>query len=104
MEFYSVNELKNNTKAVWSSLARGEVVITEDGKPSALMMDVKTRDFEKTMNTIRQARAILAVESMRRRAAEMGYMTEEEIEAEIAASRRERREREEGELRDVRGD
>ena len=41
MRFYSIHELSNNTETVLSSVAAEHlVVITENGKPSALMIEV----------------------------------------------------------------
>jgi PHD/YefM family antitoxin component YafN of YafNO toxin-antitoxin module len=96
MDFYSVKDLRTQ-KNVWTSLAaNGEVVITNNGKPSALMLDISGGDFESFIRAVRQARAMIAFNNMRRVAAENGYMTEEEIEAEIAAARAERRQKANG--------
>ena len=82
MNFYSVRDLRTESKSVWENLASGsEVVITNNGKPSALMI------FDDTVQAVRQARAIIAFNNMRRKAASRGFMSEEEIEAEIAAAR-----------------
>lgn len=88
MEFYSVRDFRTQSKAVWESLAKGgEVVITNNGKPAALMIDIPEGDFDQTVRAVRQARAMAAFNSMRARAAEAGYMSDEEIEAAIAQAR-----------------
>ena len=93
MNFYSVRDLRTTPKSVWENLsADGEVVITNNGKPTALMLDITDGSFEETLKAIRQARAMIAFNSMRAKAAERGYMSDEEIEAEIAAARRGERE------------
>ena len=69
--------------------AEGEVVITNNGKPTALLVDIADGSFEETVKAIRQAKAMLAFNSMRSRAAAKGFLTDEEIEAEIAAARQE---------------
>ena len=89
MDFFTVRDLRTSPKSIWDSLAGGEVVITNNGRPSALMINIPDGDFEETLNSVRQARAMRAFNSMRRKAAEAGYMTEEEINAEIAAARKE---------------
>jgi antitoxin (DNA-binding transcriptional repressor) of toxin-antitoxin stability system len=91
MQFYSVRDLRTSPKSVWESLRAGEVVITNNGKPAALMLDLSERDFEETLQAVRQARAMMAVKRMQERAAAAGYMTDEEINAEIAAARKEMR-------------
>lgn len=88
MEFYSVRDFRTESKAVWASLSRGaEVVITNNGKPAALMIDIPEGGFDETVQAVRQARAMLAMNSMRRRAAAQGYMTDEEIDAAIREAR-----------------
>ena len=93
MNFYSVRDLRTTPKSVWENLsADGEVVITNNGKPTALMLDITDGSFEETLKAVRQARAMIAFNSMRAKAAERGYMSDEEIEAEIGAARRGERE------------
>ena len=88
MNFYSVRDLRTESKSVWENLASGsEVVITNNGKPSALMIDIPEGCFDDTVQAVRQARAMIAFNNMRRKAAVRGFMSEEEIEAEIAAAR-----------------
>lgn len=88
MNFYSVRDLRTESKSVWENLASGgEVVITNNGKPSALMIDIPEGSFDDIVQAVRQARAMIAFNKMRRRAAARGFMSENEIEAEIAAAR-----------------
>ncbi len=90
MNFYSVRDLRTTQKAIWENLEKdGEVVITNNGKPSALLFDISDGDLEETLKAVRQAKAMLAFNSMREQAAARGYMTDEEIEAEIASARQE---------------
>ena len=90
MNFYSVRDLRTTQKAIWENLEKdGEVVITNNGKPSALLFDISNGDLEETLKAVRQAKAMLAFNSMRSRAAAKGFLTDEEIEAEIAAARQE---------------
>ncbi len=88
MEFYSVRDFRTESKAVWDSLARGgEVVITNNGKPAALMIEIPEGGFDETVQAVRQARAMVAFNNMRGRAAAAGFMSDEEIEAAIAEAR-----------------
>ena len=90
MEFYSVRDLRTESRAMWNKLAEGnEVVITNNGKPSALMIDIPEGGFDETVQAVRQARAMIAFNRMRRRAASQGFMSESEIDAAIAEARRE---------------
>lgn len=90
MNFYSVRDLRTESKNVWDNLsAGGEVVITNNGKPSALMIDIPEGSFDEIVQAVRQAKAMIAFNSMRRKASMSGFMTDEEIEAEINAARNE---------------
>ncbi len=90
MNFYSVRDLRTESKSVWESLsAGGEVVITNNGKPSALMIDIPEGSFDEIVQAVRQAKAMIAFNNMRKKAAMSGFMTDEEIEAEIRAARNE---------------
>ena len=75
-------------REVLASCADGEVVITNNGKPTALMIDISDGSFEATLKAVKQAKAMIAFNSMRQKAASNGFMSDEEIEAEIAAARR----------------
>lgn len=88
MNFYTVRDLRSTPKAIWDNLSNGaEVIITNNGKPKALMLDIEDGRFEETIRAVRQAKAMLAFNSMRQTAASNGYLTDAEIEAEIAAAR-----------------
>jgi len=91
MYFYSVRDLRTTPKIIWEQLSEdGEVVITNNGKPMALMLDIAEGNFEETIRAIRQARAMIAFNSMRKKAAAKGFFSDDEIAAEISAVRRER--------------
>ncbi len=88
MNFYSVRDLRTDSKAMWSNLSAGdEVVITNNGKPAALMVDVSQDNFDAVVQAVRQAKAMIAFNEMRRAAASQGFLTDEDIEAEIRAAR-----------------
>ena len=90
MNFYSIRDLRTESKNVWDNLsAGGEVVITNNGRPSALMIDIPEGSFDEIVQAVRQARAMIAFNSMRRKAAMSGFMSDEDIEAEINAARNE---------------
>lgn len=90
MNFYTVRDLRTTPKSIWNDLSSdGEVVITNNGKPTALLIDISNGNFEETVKAIRQARAMLSFNAMRMKAAKNGYMTDKEIEDEISAARKE---------------
>lgn len=89
MKFYTVDELKTIPENILGSLtAINDAIITEGGKPAAIMLKVTNDNFDEVIQAIRQAKAMTAFNLMRQQAAENGYMTDEEINAEIAAARR----------------
>lgn len=92
MNFYSIRDLRSETKNICEKVRQnGEVVITNNGKPSVLMLDISEDNFDEVVRAIRQAKAMIAFNSMKAVAAANGYMTDSEIEEEIKAARSERR-------------
>ncbi len=90
MDFLTVRELRTSTKSILDKLEKnGEMVVTNNGKPVALMLSLTDGEFDNMSRAVRQARAIISINNMRMTAAENGYMTDDEIEAEIKAARRE---------------
>ena len=92
MNFYSIKDLRIDTKAICENIRQnGEAVITNNGKPTLLMLDISENNFEETIRAVRQARAMIAFNSMRAVAAKNGYLSKSEIDAEITAMRQKRR-------------
>jgi hypothetical protein len=90
MTFFTARDLRIIPKTIWKDLSKnGEAVITNNGKPAALMLDIADGNFEEVVKSVRQVKAMIAFNSMRSRAAKNGFMTDEEIEAEIKAARAE---------------
>ena len=95
MKLLSVRDLRSKP-AVWKSLAAArEMVVTSNGRPIAVLSAVTEETLEETLAAIRRARAVAAVSEIQRRSAERGAdgMSLDEINAEIAAVRRRRRQR-----------
>ena len=89
MNFYSVRDLRTDSKKMWADLNDGnEVILTNNGKPSAIIIDIPEGEFDETIQAVRQARAMIALNSMRSRAAKEGYKTDEEIESLIDEARK----------------
>ena len=92
MNFYPIRDLRSETKNICEKVRQsGEVVITNNGKPSVLMLDISEDNFDEVVRAIRQAKAMIAFNSMKAISAANGYMTDSEIEEEIKAARSERR-------------
>ena len=92
MNFYSIKDLRVETKSICEHVRQqGEAVITNNGKPALLLLDVADNDFDELLRAVRQAKAMIAFNSMRATAARNGYLTESAIETEIVASRAKRR-------------
>ena len=90
MNFYTARDLRTIPKSIWNSLSEdGEVIITNNGKPSALMLNISENNFDEIVRAVRQAKAMTTFNNMRERAAKKGFMTDEEINAEIELARKE---------------
>jgi hypothetical protein len=90
MEFLTVRDFRTSPKSVWEKLNNNnEIVVTNNGKPTALMLNVRDGELEELISAVRQAKAMRSISNMRLIAAENGYMSDEEIEAEISAYRQE---------------
>lgn len=88
MKFYSIRDLRTDAKSLWQTINQGdEAIITNNGKPAAVMVSIPDGYFEESIQAIRQARALIALNSMRIRASKEGYKSEEEIETLIAEAR-----------------
>jgi PHD/YefM family antitoxin component YafN of YafNO toxin-antitoxin module len=90
MEFVSVSELATSPQEAWEKLNRdGEMAITSNGKPAAIMLSVSDYGFDETLRLIRQARSMRLLNRIWTEAEERGPLTDAEIEAEIKAARTE---------------
>jgi len=96
MDFLSVREFRASSRNIWLKLSEdGKMVITNNGKPTALLLDISNEDLEETLLTLRQVRATRLFNRMRADAERRGFMSEEEIETEIQAARADIKSREE---------
>lgn len=89
MKFYPVDELKSKSRSIIDSLTSSDdAVITDSGKPAAIMLKISNDNFDEFIQAITQAKAMTAFNFLREQSRKNGFMTDEEIEAEIAAARR----------------
>ncbi len=94
MKAIAVQELTVRPDEVWQQLREEQdLLLIADGQPVALLVEVDVDEVEVTLAALRRARAQVALSRLRRAAAEQGtnHLSADEIEAEIAATRRERR-------------
>jgi prevent-host-death family protein len=94
MRFITVRDLRTTPAQVWKALPEEqEIVITNNGKPIALLTPLTDTDLEDTLASVRRARAINAVRKMQAVAGAQGLsgMTMEDIDQEIQASRKARK-------------
>jgi len=95
MKFYSVRDLRTNTKEIQEALAKDdEAVITKNGKPFAIMVPVNEGDYNTTMDSIIRARALTAMRRNQVAAEKAGVsdMSLDEINRIISETRAEMRE------------
>ena len=93
MKFITVRDLRTTPAAIWKALPiEREMVITNNGRPIALLTPLSESNLEETLKAIRRSQAMQAVAAMQAGSAESGKdrLTDEEIEAEIQAARRDR--------------
>lgn len=99
MDFVTVRELRTESAKVWEKVDAGEeVVLTRNGKPFALLLNTKPDELENILRAVRAERFATTVRKMQEHAERQGLsgMSMEEIDAEIALMRKERRERNAG--------
>lgn len=92
MKLMSIRDLRNRPGEIQKMLAGETVALTSSGRPFALVIGVGKDDLLALEAAVRQARAQLAVSSMRTKAASSGLdrLSTAEIDAEITAARQER--------------
>ena len=94
MDYVTVRELRAQSGKIWERIDAGEeIVVTRNGKPFALLLHTEPNEVEEALRVHRAARfgAVLDHIQAYAKARGLDRITEEEIEAEIAASRKERR-------------
>jgi prevent-host-death family protein len=94
MRFISAAELRGSSALFWKRLeSEGQLVVTSNGKPVALLIPVSEENLEKSIRTIRRARAEESVHALQLASVKAGSdkISASEIEEEIAAVRKRRR-------------
>jgi len=93
MKFLSVRDLRGKSAEIWKRLpGEREMIITNNGRPIAILAAVNESNLEESLAAFRQARAVEAVASLQRRSVEQGTdkTSMGEVEEQIKAVRRKR--------------
>ncbi len=94
MKFVSIRDFRNQTARIREELAvEHEIVVTANGKPMAILADVDEESVERRLEALRRERVQHMLNRIRAQSKkeEVDQMTMNEIDAEIARARRERR-------------
>jgi len=86
MKFVSVKDLKTSPADTWKQLSsEREMIITNNGKPIALITPINDEFFDDTVTALRRARALNAMKKTQEISASLGNdkMTLEKINAVI---------------------
>ncbi len=90
MRFITVRDLRLKPGEVWKCAKKeGEIVVTSNGRPIAILLSVENESFEEELDIIRRARALKALSNLQKQSVQQGTdkLTDKEIQAEIAAVR-----------------
>ncbi len=93
MKFISVRDLRGKSAEVWKNLpGEREMIVTNNGRPIAILAAVSESNLEESISAFRQARAVEAVANLQRRSLEQGTdsIAAKVIEAEIQDVRKKR--------------
>ena len=94
MKFLTVRDLSKSPKNTLSRLPKGgKAVLTNNGKPQALIIKIDGENFEQTLTLLQKLEFMQTLTEIRLSSIKNGLdsMTLEEINDEIAAARKERK-------------
>jgi hypothetical protein len=93
MDYLTARELRSTPKQVWAKLQeQGKLVLTNNGKPVAIMVQVDGTNLNQKIDLIEQVETMQVIKEMQLESLKNGNcnMSMEEIDTEIALSRAER--------------
>ena len=93
MKFITVRDLRTSPAKIWKDLPNEkEMIITNNGRPIALLTPLSDENLEDSLKAVRQARAINAVKNLQSESIKNGgnRITEEDIVQEIIETRKKR--------------
>ena len=91
MKFVTVRELRGRTSELWDQLAQQrELIVTNNGKPIAILSATDAESLEASLRNIRRSRAADALSGLQRQAERRGLdrLTLDDVNAEIQAVRK----------------
>jgi antitoxin (DNA-binding transcriptional repressor) of toxin-antitoxin stability system len=93
MKFVTVRDLRTTPAQIWKALPEEqEMILTNNGKPIALITPLKESDLEETLTAVRKARAQTAIQQMQLASIKNSIkITSEDIDSEIQATRKQRK-------------
>jgi len=90
MNFLTKNELVACPSSLLGKLSDyGEIAITDNGKPTALLLQIPEGLFNETLKAVRRVKAMKSLNDIWVKTKDLLPMTDEEIETEIQAARAE---------------
>jgi antitoxin (DNA-binding transcriptional repressor) of toxin-antitoxin stability system len=95
MKFLTVRDLRIKSAQIWQELPeQREMIITNNGKPIAILSSISENDLEQVLSAFRQARASSAVAALQFDSVTKGLdkISLEEINSEIESVRAKRKE------------
>ncbi|MCL2139755.1 MAG: type II toxin-antitoxin system Phd/YefM family antitoxin [Treponema sp.] len=90
MRFITVRDFRTSSSGIWKKLpVEREMIVTNNGKPIALLTPLTDKTLEDTVSSVRRAKAINAVKKMQEISKGLGndQLTLEEINSIITAAR-----------------
>ena len=93
MRFVTVRDLRSKAAKIWRDLPQErEMILTNNGRPVAILAAVSESSLEDSLRAVRQARAMQAVAELQRQSIRQGTdkIAPEDIDAEIKAVRKKR--------------
>ncbi len=94
MKFISVRDFRTSPAQIWKRLSEEqEMIITNNGKPIALLTPLTDTTLEETVSAVRKAKAINAIKIMQQKSIKMNtnIMSIAEIDKEIEEVRKEKK-------------
>ena len=91
MKFVTVRDFRSSPASIWKKLPiERELIVTNNGKPIALLTPLTDETLEDTISAVRRAKAINAVKKMQELSVSLGNdkMTLDEINAVIKDARK----------------
>lgn len=95
MDYVTVRELREKPGEVWQRLEAGEeIVVTRRGKPFAILVPTQPSQVEDQLRAVRAARFGASLKALQTQSVAQGLdkMSQAQINAQIAAARKHRRE------------